>query len=324
MITEEINEPYIPISPHLIFPERAGNFEVYVRRASNFVLFTKERERFDSRVKTKLEDLGVEEVFIKESQRKAFDHYVRMNLGEILETGSIPLENRAEILHDVASDMVSEFFTKNLPDRVKQRLFKDISKLVNNCVVFFHDDNALAKLGQLIAHNYEVFTHDVDVFVLTTAVLHTFDVDNKILVNAGIGALLHDVGKISIHQKILDKAGATSDPAEIRLIQQHTVYGAAMCATLPLDGLSLSCILLHHEHEDGSGYPSGISGENIPFAIKVLNACNTYLQLTTPSPTRNPLTPYKALQFMSKSMEGAFDPQVLKHLVMVLSGANIL
>ncbi|WP_027184661.1 HD-GYP domain-containing protein [Desulfovibrio inopinatus] len=324
MITEEVKEPYLPISPHLIFPERLGNFEVYVRRGSNYVLFTKERERFDERIKTKLYDLGVEEVFIKGSQKKAFDQYVRVNLGQILENESIPMEDRAEILHDVSTHMISEFFTNKLPEKVKQRFFKDIMRMVTDCVNFFNNEEALAKLGQLIAHNYDVFTHNVDVFVLTMAVLNTFDLDHKTITNAGIGALLHDVGKLSIHKKILDKNGLTTDPVEIKLLQQHTVYGTALCANLPLDGLSMSCILLHHEHEDGSGYPSGISGDHIPFSIKVLSACNTYLQLTTPTPSKNALTPYKALQFMSKSMEGAFDPVVLKHLVMVLSGANIL
>jgi len=95
-------------------------------------------------------------------------------------------------------------------------------------------------------------------------------------------------------------------------------------SAIPLDQQTIHCILFHHEHCDGSGYPAGLSGSNIPFPVRVVSVANYYDILTSRGIDGARLTPFEALARMKEEMKEKIDMDVFKQLVLVVSGAGLV
>jgi HD-GYP domain-containing protein (c-di-GMP phosphodiesterase class II) len=100
------------------------------------------------------------------------------------------------------------------------------------------------------------------------------------------------------------------------------MLGAGMCLQMPVSKLTQDIVLFHHERHDGSGYPSGLLGEEAPLPVRVVSACNVYDSMTRNLPGRAAKRPYDALSTMNARRE-YYDPQVLRRLIMVLANAEI-
>ena len=112
-----------------------------------------------------------------------------------------------------------------------------------------------------------------------------------------IACLLHDVGKVAVPDSILLKPGPL-DTEEMEIVRQHPVVGENICAPLrSLRGI-LPVVRHHHERMDGSGYPDGLRGEQIPLQARVLQIVDIYDALTIHRPYRIALSPEDALQIL--------------------------
>ena len=125
-----------------------------------------------------------------------------------------------------------------------------------------------------------------------------------------LGALLHDIGKIGISQDILNKPGRL-DEAEWELIRQHPVIGARILSTIPGCEDLLRSVLHHHEYYDGSGYPSGIAGEDIPLGARIVAVADVYDALTSKRSYRDAYPVAKALAIMDESSGTMLDSEIL-------------
>jgi putative two-component system response regulator len=101
------------------------------------------------------------------------------------------------------------------------------------------------------------------------------------------GGIVHDIRKVVVPDAILLKPGPLS-PGEIAVMRKHPVVGERICAPLKTLRLVLPIIRHHHEKRDGSGYPDGLSGEEIPLAARILQLADVYDALTTDRPYRTP------------------------------------
>jgi putative two-component system response regulator len=123
------------------------------------------------------------------------------------------------------------------------------------------------------------------------------------------GALLHDIGKVSIPEAVLNKAGSlTSD--EFIIIQQHTTAGGKI-----IDGIThlreaLPYILYHHEKWDGTGYPEGLAGESIPREGRLLALADVFDALTSQRPYHHEMEFHEALELIRLEAGRHFDPQM--------------
>ena len=99
------------------------------------------------------------------------------------------------------------------------------------------------------------------------------------------GGYLHDIGKIGIPDAILFKPGPLS-PAEYAVIQRHTLIGDALCGNLRSLALVRPIVRHHHERLDGSGYPDGLRGQEIPLLAQIISVVDTYDAITTTRPYR--------------------------------------
>ena len=317
------DEQYFAISPLMIFPQAFGRFRVYIRQAGRFVLYAAENEQFTPRHRQKLHDAGVAEVYIRGEQRPDFNRYIEKHLPHILTDTAIPVPERAKVLYTTAEAVVQDVFDTKLPRAMGKREYTRIASLVEKSLVFLASNESLRCMAALLSHDYSVHTHSMQVFVYTVAILQSMKVDEYTLVQAGIGALLHDIGKTHIPTEILSKPGPLT-PEERVIINTHPTKGVALCQDVALTPTATQGILMHHERMDGSGYPGGLAGELIPIHVRALSVADVYDALTTARSYASAMAPFQALRLMREEMSGHFDMDAFKRLVLILSDANIV
>ncbi len=122
---------------------------------------------------------------------------------------------------------------------------------------------------------------------------------------------LHDIGKISISDIILQKVSPlTAD--EMMIIQQHPLISCEMIN--PFDFLRplIPAIKYHHERWDGSGYPEGLRGKEIPLEARILGVVDSFEALSSNRPFRKKLTPGKIFQILEENAGILFDPEIIE------------
>lgn len=130
-------------------------------------------------------------------------------------------------------------------------------------------------------------------------------------------AVLHDIGKIGIHDNILQKPGPFTED-ERRLMQHHPEIGAKILAPLGFTPEELALILHHHEREDGQGYPKQLGGANIPDLVAIVSVADAFDAMTSPRPYRRAITPAEALAELKRQSGTQFRPAMVEALASVL------
>jgi diguanylate cyclase (GGDEF)-like protein len=132
-------------------------------------------------------------------------------------------------------------------------------------------------------------------------------------------AVLHDIGKVAIPDEVLHKPGPLDD-REWVLMRQHPVIGERILRAIP--GLGGVARMVRHEHEswDGSGYPDGLSGEEIPIGSRIILACDAYHAMTSDRPYRAAMSHGDAVRELTANAGKQFDPNVVEVLVGYLYG----
>ena len=136
------------------------------------------------------------------------------------------------------------------------------------------------------------------------------------------GGLIHDIGKLGVPEHILLKPGPLT-PEERKIMEQHTVLGERICAPLRSFRHVLPIIRHHHEKQDGSGYPDGLNGAQVPFTARILQITDIYDALTTDRPYRKALPLEKAFAIMREEVKrGLWDGSVLDEFEAVVHGCE--
>jgi HD-GYP domain-containing protein (c-di-GMP phosphodiesterase class II) len=126
-----------------------------------------------------------------------------------------------------------------------------------------------------------------------------------------IGALLRDVGHLALPPEVLGRAEAFTQE-ERELVRVHATLGEAMVAQLDFPEEIRPVVRGHHEHWDGTGYPDGLEGEEIPLAARIVSVADAYDALTTPRSFRPAHAPDAALRAMEHDCRGRFDPGLFR------------
>lgn len=134
--------------------------------------------------------------------------------------------------------------------------------------------------------------------------------DSRSLFWFRLGALLHDIGKIIVPTEVLNKASELTEE-EWAIMKRHPEAGLELVSDIDFPGDVRAIIRNHHERWDGSGYPDGLAGEEIPFAARILCVADVYDALTSARSYRDCLTHASAAEEM-RAQKGQFDPHLLE------------
>jgi putative nucleotidyltransferase with HDIG domain len=131
------------------------------------------------------------------------------------------------------------------------------------------------------------------------------------------GGILHDIGKIGIRDEILNKKGKLS-PEEYEKIKQHTVIGYEIVKQAGVFDELLPAIRSHHERLDGTGYPDGLRGDEIPLIARILAISDAFDAMVADRPYRKGLPVEEALQEIQRGAGKQFDAELAGHFIRVV------
>ncbi len=136
-------------------------------------------------------------------------------------------------------------------------------------------------------------------------------------------SLLHDIGKIGVHDATLSKPSALN-PEERRSIQQHPSIGAKILSPLDLTSEELELIASHHEREDGAGYPRGLDRSKISDLVAIVSVADAYDAMTSHRPYRHAMPTAQAMAELRRGAGTQFRPEVVEAFAIVLEKKGLL
>ncbi|MFP4417610.1 MAG: HD domain-containing phosphohydrolase [Fibrobacterota bacterium] len=154
--------------------------------------------------------------------------------------------------------------------------------------------------------------HSENVMNIAESIARELSGDEKWIGTIRDAGLLHDIGKIGIPGYILNKPGPLTYEEFNGIMKTHTTLGANIVRDVPFLQDLYSLILYHHEHYDGSGYPEGLQGENIPLGARILHVSDAFEAMTSNRPYRNSLGKKEAFKRLREQKGKQFDPKIVE------------
>jgi putative nucleotidyltransferase with HDIG domain len=125
------------------------------------------------------------------------------------------------------------------------------------------------------------------------------------------GFLLHDIGKLAISDSILHKEGPLNDDERARMVEHPVIGAEIVCGIDFLEG-AVEIVRHHHERWDGTGYPDGLAGDEIPLGARIFAVADVFDALTTNRPYRRASSPAEARAMITAEAGKQFDPRVVE------------
>jgi putative two-component system response regulator len=216
---------------------------------------------------------------------------------------TIPFENSRIPLLRICETLLP----KQDLDVLQEQVSRAILRL--NCNIDCQTEAVVLSLGRSIESKDPLTQgHSLRLVEYTTLLGERVGLRDEDLAALRVGSLIHDIGKVAVPDAILLKPGPLT-ASERTIMDQHPIVGESICA--PLESLrnTLPIIRHHHERMDGSGYPDGLCGDEIPLSARILQIADIYDALTSNRPYRKALAPEEALAELSKeAAKGWIDP----------------
>lgn len=179
-----------------------------------------------------------------------------------------------------------------------------------------------ALLGAVATHCPELFGHLQRVSALSVRLGRELGLSADALADLEIGALLHDIGKLTVPRELLHRAGPLN-PTDEALIHRHPLAGLHILAPAQLSASILAIVYRHHERWDGLGYPNRLAGEEIPLLARIVAVADTFDAMTSRRPYQPTRSADEALANLSAGTGSAWDPAVVAALLDLGLGTRV-
>lgn len=207
------------------------------------------------------------------------------------------------------------------------------SKAVENSVVKIIDsilNNRDAAVNLLNIKKFDdyTYTHSVNVAIISLLIASKLNLKKEELVELGVGAMLHDLGKVKIPIAVLNKPEELSE-AEFEIMKKHPIFTYQLLkGNNSISDISKYIAAEHHEKFNGTGYPRGLKGYDINFFARILAVADVYDALTTDRKYRKAMKPYEAMKIIIAGSGIYFDPEIVKAFLKAVSiypaGSHVL
>ncbi len=226
--------------------------------------------------------------------------------------GVIYVDNRVHtgIFHQSDYELISAFANQAAVAIDNARLFDDL-QASNEELEIAYQATLEGWVRALDLRDKETEGHTRRVTALTQRLAKAMGVDDEAYLHITRGALLHDIGKMAIPDGILLKPGDLT-PEERTIVQKHPVFAYEMLSPIKFLIPALAIPYCHHEKWDGSGYPRGLKGEEIPFAARIFTVIDVWDALVSDRPYRRGLDPVNIREIIREQSGSHFDPAVVE------------
>lgn len=242
----------------------------------------------------KLKELGYIGIYIEDDLssdiqiNEVISQALRFKAIKTIKNAFIMVENGKDIYQDYVNNIY------NLINDITENIISNKTLMINLIDLKVFDDYT--------------YYHSVNVGVLSIIIGASINLNKKHLCNLGLAAMLHDIGKVFIPKKILNKPDKLSHD-EFETIKSHSLKGYEyLNKFFNMTTSSYNGVLQHHERFDGLGYPTGTKGDKISLFGKIIAIADVYDALTSKRSYRNAIVPSEAIEYIMGGCGSLFDP----------------
>lgn len=321
VVKNRTEQKFLPIYLDSLRVDTVLDFDLFIQISNELVLYRSANLPFMDQTRRKLLENRVDRLFVTFENKGKYQQYIEQNLDKILIDPTIREEKRAAILYDTSTNLVKDVLANpTFGDNIKRS-----SSLVSNAVDYIlKGREAFLSLLKITSFDYYTYTHSVNVCTFSIALAQQMGFkDEQFLNELGLGALLHDVGKSRISDRIINKR-TTLTPIEFEIMKKHPKWGVDILTETEM--VPETCyypILQHHERGDRRGYPSGLSLDEMHLYSKIVAITDSFDAMTTERVYQSAMETFPALKIMF-ALKGAYDERLLRIFVELMSPSGLL
>lgn len=251
----------------------------------------------------RLLDLGIAYIYIDDSETK-----------DIKINSPISQKLRNEAIKTIEATFKEVGKNTNLPTSfVLEKSSKKFTELIRVIMTEIKDNHDLLTiLSDVFIYDSYIFSHSFNVTLYSLAIGIELNLNTKELETLGLGAILHDVGKMKIPLNILMKPGKLTYE-EYTEIKKHAEEGFQILRKVHTIPLAVAhCAYQHHERNDGSGYPRGLKGNEIHPLAKIIAVADVFDAVTTNRVYRQAMLPHEGLEILYAGTGTMFDHEIIE------------
>ncbi len=302
----------IPIEVEGLAEGTAKELDIFLIPNEKAVLYKKAGIPITKEHLKELKENGISTVYIKRKDCAVFIKELEEEISKIFEK---PVD--LEVVKEWASKIA------NLAEAVlstpTQENLKAAHKITERLTDFIEKKPQIAYLTAFVLKkDISTSVHISNVHTLSSGFAYHLGYKGKDLELIVTGSFFHDIGKIKVPDEILKKPGRLTQQ-EFEIIKRHTIWGYELLNKFSFKRYA-PIALYHHEFLDGSGYPYGLKGENIPEEARIVQICDIYEALTGIRPYRNAEPPFSALSLIKEQfvVKNKLDKNLYKEFVLFL------
>jgi HD-GYP domain-containing protein (c-di-GMP phosphodiesterase class II) len=299
----------VPISMATLLPGAVLGIEVFVREALGLPpqkLFDA-AEVIDGDKLEKYSLAGVRSVFICAEDRPTYQEYLQRNWCTVLDDESCPMTSKLCVMSEVVRGVMDNEFSTDITASIvttSNQFAKTAVQLISR------NEIALEQLFEVLHHDYGTFTHSTNVSLYCVLLAKELGLSPEELEEVAVGGLLHDLGKLEIDTRIINKPGPLTK-SEMEIMRRHP--SIAFERLVDREDVTFGQLMMayqHHERVNGKGYPCGITDAEIhPFA-KICAVVDVFEALTSQRPYRRPLELTHAAQLIWDGQGTEYDVEI--------------
>ena len=291
---------------------------LYLRSGANYVLYKDPDRSLTDEDYRRLERNYTKLFYVRSGDMDILNEFIESKLTGMLARDDLSSIAKGRILYQTSVNCVIDLF--ELPETSANllRCRNMVQHIMRHVAT---DSHALEALSTIIDHNFYIFTHAVQVTALSLLVhKKLFVLAHDEMIDVGIGSLFQDFGMTFITSEVLEKSDPLSD-LEYWKVKQHTQKGYEYLKHSGKYGeIVLNIVRYHHERYDGSGYPTGLKGNDIPRSGQVAALCDVYCALIMDRPQRKANSHADAIRIMREEAgNGAFNPDLFNDFVEIIN-----
>lgn len=305
-------DQYYHVDRSVLLKGTAITFSIYLLSGQKLSLLYDAGESSPHQIDASVEDEG--DILINKVSIPSYEEYLKSLSTAEVSSPEEKLRIKTVLVKEHSKIVVKDLFENPL-SREKIKLVIEMVGDTINCI--FGNRDAIYDLLTLKKHDYNTYIHSVNVAALSMGLASAIGLDRDKIEKLGIGAMLHDIGKMALPVELLNKEGKLTN-AEYQFYKSHVFEGVKILKKFDeISQEALTAVLQHHEKLSGKGYPLGLAEDEIKLFGRITGIADCYDALTTPMPNRYSLDAFRALSIIAKEKED-YDRNLLKEFVAML------
>ncbi len=312
-------ENYLPILIASLIFGKNSDYPLYIKTYDKYVLYRSKALIFSQSDVLRLKNNGVNELYIKQEDKKKYDEDIINHLNSIVSASDISSEDKTVSIYNYSKIYAQYIITtgniKDTKEQLKQVIETIIEYLLVSDLAFINIINLSKK------YDASEVGHGINVSIYAMALAGRLGFINKLsLYEIGLAGLTHDIGKLKIPKQLLQKNDLTKE--ELNEIKKHPIYSKEILIENEVDNNNIiNAVIEHHEASNGTGYPYGKMEENISTFGKIIIIVNKFDSLSRNLPHRIKLEKKDALNNMALNKE-LYNNAFLKEFILLIKESD--